>query len=175
MDRDNWPQIKNQGFTLTQVLIVLAIFAILTGVAVGLLRPSGILEKTRDAQRFSDINTLATVINLYLADGYNFDNLEGTYSSIDLGFSSSEDRQNIDGTGWIPLDFTNISTALPFSVLPLDPLNNVQHHYRFAASVDNKTYELNCHFESIENISKAATDNGSSDDIFEIGTDLNII
>lgn len=57
---------KNNGFTLLELLIVIAIIAILSVALVLVLNPSETLKKSRDAQRMSDLSTLKTAIGLYL-------------------------------------------------------------------------------------------------------------
>jgi len=57
---------KNSGFTLLELLIVIAIIAILSVALVIVLNPSETLKKARDAQRISDLSTLKTAIGLYL-------------------------------------------------------------------------------------------------------------
>jgi len=55
---------RNQGFTLLELLIVIAIIAILSVILVLVLNPAETLKKSRDAQRISDLNTLKTAIGL---------------------------------------------------------------------------------------------------------------
>ncbi|MFZ2205080.1 MAG: prepilin-type N-terminal cleavage/methylation domain-containing protein [Minisyncoccia bacterium] len=57
---------KNRGFTLLELLIVIAIIAILSVALVLVLNPAETLKKARDAQRISDLATLKTAIGLYL-------------------------------------------------------------------------------------------------------------
>ena len=54
------------GFTLLELLIVIAIIAILSVALVIVLNPAETLKKARDAQRISDLSTLKTAIGLYL-------------------------------------------------------------------------------------------------------------
>ncbi len=57
---------KKSGFTLLELLIVIAIIAILSVALVIVLNPAETLKKSRDAQRISDLSTLKTAIGLYL-------------------------------------------------------------------------------------------------------------
>lgn len=68
---------SKRGFTLLELLIVIAIIAILSVVVVLVLNPAETLKKTRDAQRISDLNTLKTAIGLYITDVANPD-LDGS-------------------------------------------------------------------------------------------------
>ena len=57
---------KKGGFTLLELLIVIAIIAILSVALVLVLNPAETLKKSRDAQRISDLSTLKTAIGLYM-------------------------------------------------------------------------------------------------------------
>src|ERR1035437_8143884 len=57
---------KKGGFTLLELLIVIAIIAILSVALVLDLNPAETLRKSRDAQRISDLSTLTTAIGIYL-------------------------------------------------------------------------------------------------------------
>lgn len=57
--------IKNQGFTLLELLIVIAIIAILSVILVLVLDPAETLKKSRDSQRMSDLATMKTALGLY--------------------------------------------------------------------------------------------------------------
>jgi len=55
-----------KGFTLLELLIVIAILAILSVTLVLILNPAESLKKSRDTQRMSDLSTVKTAIGLYL-------------------------------------------------------------------------------------------------------------
>lgn len=57
---------KEGGFTLLELLIVIAIIAILSVALVLVLNPAETLKKARDSQRISDLSTLKTAIGLYM-------------------------------------------------------------------------------------------------------------
>ncbi len=59
---------KSSGFTLLELLIVIAIIAILSVALVLVLNPSETLKKARDSQRISDLSTLKTAIGLYITN-----------------------------------------------------------------------------------------------------------
>lgn len=59
---------RNTGFTLVELLVVVGLIGILSGVALGLLNVSGIRSKTRDAQRVSDLKKIQVALALYHAD-----------------------------------------------------------------------------------------------------------
>ncbi|MBI2797739.1 prepilin-type N-terminal cleavage/methylation domain-containing protein [Candidatus Saccharibacteria bacterium] len=59
---------KHQGFTLIEVLLVVAIIAILAGIVILAVNPAKQLADTRNAQRRSDVNTLINAIYQYSID-----------------------------------------------------------------------------------------------------------
>lgn len=161
------------GFTLIELLIVIAIIAILAIIIIVAINPSKMLEKSRDSQRFSDATSVATAINLYLADNKDFTGLVGPYNSTD-GASDNARKKN-DGTGWLPIDFTTVSSGAPLAALPLDPTNNAAHHYTFGVDTVDKTYEIDTVFESTDNTPKHSADGGNNNAVYEVGTDLTIL
>lgn len=59
---------KEKGFTLVELLIILAVIAILVSVAVFALDPAERMREARDNQRMQEINALANAIKLYKID-----------------------------------------------------------------------------------------------------------
>lgn len=57
---------NKKGFTLLELLIVVAIIVILSGIVFVVLNPAETLRKTRDSQRISDLNTIKSALGLYL-------------------------------------------------------------------------------------------------------------
>lgn len=59
-------QKRDAGFTLLELLIVIAIIAILSIALVFMLNPAETLKKARDAQRISDLKTVKTALGIIL-------------------------------------------------------------------------------------------------------------
>jgi len=59
---------SKRGFTLLEILLVVAIIAILAGIVIVAINPAKQLGNARDSQRKSDINTLYKAVNQYLID-----------------------------------------------------------------------------------------------------------
>lgn len=58
----------NKGFTLLEVLLVVAIIAILAGIVILAINPNKQLADTRNAQRDSDVNTILSAVYQYAID-----------------------------------------------------------------------------------------------------------
>jgi hypothetical protein len=161
---------KELAYSIINIsLIVIILFGVVF-LCLRFIKPTKYLDKTRDIQRKTDIEKLKTALELYIADGKNFDTLAPgeIYSSLD-------GKTSINGAGWLPLNFNSVSTGSPLSEIPLDPSNNSTLYYKVGVNVSQKTYEINCRFESLLDAQKTKNDNGNSSDWFEIGSDLNIL
>ena len=60
---------SEKSFTLVELLIVIAILAILAAVVIIVLNPSEFLKQARDSRRIDELQTINKTIGQYLADG----------------------------------------------------------------------------------------------------------
>lgn len=141
--------IRQKGFTLVELLIVITILVILGIFVVLLINPAEILAKSRDSQRISDLATLKGAMQLYLTDGTvsltncvasggtvpisesDAATLAKVYASLDeapnAAFTNhymvigASNRQKNDSTGWVPVNFSSVTSGAPIEKLPIDP------------------------------------------------------
>lgn len=210
---------NKKGFTLLELLIVVAILAILAVILILVLNPAETMKQSRDTQRLSDMATLKTALGLYVTqkanpslDGQTGNNRNqkcvGGSGTITLWVSVDSDDQTItdtppspfaafaqsatptavNGSGWIPVNFNQITGGSPISHLPVDPVNrvadvtnvtNADLIYRYACST-SEAFEINARMESSKygpggEEDKAAADGGNNPNLYEVGTDLTIL
>jgi len=77
-----------KGFTLLELLIVIAIIAILSIALVFMLNPAETLKKARDAQRISDLKTVKTALGIMLT-ATSTPSLDGTFGGALTGICTT--------------------------------------------------------------------------------------
>jgi prepilin-type N-terminal cleavage/methylation domain-containing protein len=174
-----------KGFTLIELLVVIAIIAILSVVVVLTLNPAELLRQSRDSSRLSDMATMNSALGIYAEDiGGSMGTPSTTYISIPdpsatttLGdqcqglilpaqttssgwnyqCGASSTYRNVNGSGWIPLNFTTIASGAPLGSLPQDPLNQTSSNLFYTYTTDGKAYEVTSVMESSKYRSQLST------------------
>jgi len=189
---------SEKGFTLIELLVVIAIIAILAVVVVLTLNPAELLKQSRDSNRVSDMDTLTHALSLYQQDlsANSLGTASTTYISIPdpqasttagdqcqgLGLAtsslftwhcaSSSTYRNTDGTGWIPINFSSMSTKSPLGSLPVDPTNQTSSGLFYTYQMSGTKYEFTANLESQKYQTTEANDGGNYSDLFEKGASL---
>lgn len=169
-------QKSSKGFTLLELLIVIAILAILSAVTVIVLNPAELLKKARDSQRLSDIATIKTAIGFWIintstanlsdsdtadcVDEANpdviFTHRTGVSHTDTLTWSMDVNTTQVtDGTGWIEINLGSLTGGSPLAKFPIDPTNtgpaalaDNDFYYTYACHNANDTFEINANMES---------------------------
>ncbi|MDW8279618.1 MAG: prepilin-type N-terminal cleavage/methylation domain-containing protein [bacterium] len=187
---------SQNSFTLVELLITIAILAVLSTAVLTILNPQEYLRQSRDSQRLKDLTILSKIISWFETDtgGKGFMGTSSiVYVSIpdttstcaNLGLpplpspwqyrcTTAQNLQKIDGTGWIPIDFNQLSFGRTLSKLPIDPINTTSsgNYYTY---VTGGSFKLTSRFESQKQILRyVANDGGPDPSIYELGTDLNL-
>ena len=186
---------KRRSFTLIELLVVLAIVAILSVVVIMTLNPAELLKQARDSNRLSDLSNLNTALAAFNADVTNgfmgtstvvYVSIPDTTSTCaNLGLPTlpsgwayncvtQANFKKSDGTGWIPVNLTNISFGSPLSSLPIDPINTTSSNLYYTY-ISGGSYKLSAmSLESQKYITKTTTDGGVSDLSYETGNALTL-
>lgn len=174
---------NNKAFTLIELLIVIAIIAILGSATVLVLNPVELMKQGRDGTRVQDVENIQKSVQMSLFNNPAlFGSLASTkiYLSLPSGscpsnppagytyecFSSTANINKVNGSGWLPVSLTNIAA------LPTDPNPGDQnYYYAFVADPTNKTFVVTSLLESEKQLKTAAAkDGGVSMSRFEKGT-----
>jgi len=161
---------KQTGFTLVELLVVVAIIAVLAGVVIVAINPAALLQKSRDATRLQDLENVHKAMSLALADAEITLTATGTCGTCD----SLNGTQAVDGTGWVQFTVsgaTGLAKYIP--ALPVDPLNVGANVYTYGGTLTG--YEMNAVLESPDNAAKMSTDGGNAAGVWEMGTSLTIL
>lgn len=166
--------LKARGFTLIELLIVIAILAILATIVLIVINPVQMFAQARDSQRIYDMSTLSNATALYLTTvvspdldggagygtcGTNFWSSIAATSPFIVGTQAVIYTRVVDGTGWVPVDFADITGGSPISALPIDPTNTATYFYAYSCDNTNKWFEFDANMESTRYA------NGGTDDV----------
>ena len=183
----------HKGFTLVELLIVIAILAVLSVTVVVVLNPAELLKQARDSTRISDLASVNSAIALYLTDVAS----PGIGGTGNAACSSRAGRVTgatttspfaggmtpttgvtstaVDGTGWVTVHLANITGGSPLARLPLDPTNAGNYYYAYACGNGSAlNYELDTNLESTKysGYMLSAKDGGNNDSAYEVGNSL---
>ncbi len=171
--RTNFAGRNLSGFTLVELLIVIAIIAILAVIVTVVINPIEIMKQGRDSDRLAALASLQQAINVAAQ--------EATDSGAKIlcfpdgvvpceGDSVSGSRAS-DGTGWIKVNLSSQKTV-SMPTLPIDQTNSPELHYTYNS--DGNGWEIDAVLESEKYRGKMGTDGGNDPAKYEVGSNLKL-
>ena len=130
-----------KGFTLIEILIVVAIIAILASVVLVGLGPTQ--QAGRDARRLSDLHETQNGLELYY-------NKCGFYPGSAAATACTA-ANNVNTGGYASMVTAITGSGLGIPSIPLDPTNATPHIYRFATDANASNYILSAVLENKNN------------------------
>jgi len=173
-----------RGFTLIELVIVIAILAILAAVVVLTLNPAQLMAQARDSQRISDLGSVKSAIALYLATATSPAVGAGpnamastTCEGFSAGTCTLVTSTAVTVSGWVPIAFSDTTGGSPLSALPVDPTNSATYQYAYKGDTANLVYKITGKLESTKYTAAEgpmSTDGGNNTSLYEIGTNLGL-
>lgn len=139
--------IIKKGFTLIEMLVVLAIMGVIVGLT--LFGIGGAREASRDAKRKADLEVLRSAVEIYKADCNKYPLGEGNPSSV---LATSGDSLSGDGSSSSCLTTNNYLNQIPSD--PIDPNANYRYYsngtiYEICAALEQGTGTVTCNGSSL--------------------------
>ncbi|MBI3589649.1 MAG: hypothetical protein HY093_04550 [Candidatus Liptonbacteria bacterium] len=137
--------------------------------------------QSQDSTRTADLFTFKSALALYLADVASpklCENRNTIYASAPIKvppgwvLGKNSGSREVNGTGWIPVNLTEISSGAPIARLFVDPRNDPSKKlvYLYACDPKSFTFELDTILQSDKFSPQMATDGGDDPKVFEVGT-----
>lgn len=147
-------KLKNKGFTLVELLVVISIIGILASIGLVLFRSAQF--RSRDAQRKSDLKEISSAFELFYSD-------YGKYPAMSSGQIQACPYNPTTGVGtacsWGTDEFTDGKTTY-FKILPKDPTNGQDYYYNNVTvdSVPDSGFQIYAFLENSQDPSIISTD-----------------
>jgi type II secretion system protein G len=115
-----------RGFTLIEMIVVLALISVIATVVLGAVNPIGQLQKSNDAHRKADLESLQHALELYYQD-------KNTYPPSSANFQIMSGATTVTwGSAWQPY----------MATLPKDPAMGDSYVYYSPPTAAGQTYYL---------------------------------
>jgi type II secretion system protein G len=133
LDNDNKKgNIMKKGFTLMEILIAIAIIAVLT--AIGIVSYTSINKNARNAKRRSDVEQIRSALELYRAD---------------YGYYPAVNTMNMGVASNLNDDVVVVPPFTPYLTIPTDP-KGLDYMYKAIRNTVNSQYYEYCLAASME-------------------------
>jgi prepilin-type N-terminal cleavage/methylation domain-containing protein len=90
--------------------------------------------------------------------------------------AASSTYMSINGTGWIPINFSSYSAGTVISKLPVDPVNTTSTNLYYTYETDGiGGFKVAAFFESQKDAPQMANDGGNDPELYEKGSNLSLL
>jgi len=146
---------KQKGFTLLEILLVVAIIAILAGIIILAINPAKQLGDSRNAQRQADVNTILSAVYQYMIDGNTVP------SAINTGSTCNSGGNEVCQTTGSCSGYTNLNVLTTdekyLVAMPADPLNDSSNGTGYFITKDSNNRITVCAPSAENSITISAT------------------
>lgn len=191
--------LHKKGFTLIELIIVIALIALLATTVILVINPVKIFQEARDSQRIADLGQMNSAMSLMLATSSTQPSMgtgttrcyvvlagqtctaryTNTPAIVTVITPAVVGSQKVDATGWVPV---SLGTSPAISAWPVDPTNSLTAgtglFYSYAYDASNQ-WEFSAKMESdkYKNLGTEdveSKDGGNITTLFEVGTNVNL-
>lgn len=163
------------GFTLVELLVVIAIIAILAVIVGVVINPIELRRRSNDAARLSDLANLQQAINVAAQEATVSGDAILCFNTAvpcqEATFPLQTDTRKSDGSGWVKVNLS-AQTSVSMPVLPVDPVNDATHYYEYYS--DGSAWKMTAVLESDQQSIKMLNDGGIEDAEYEVGSNLTL-
>ncbi len=136
---------SQKGFTLVEIVIVIAIIGILAAVTVVVLKPQEIFQNGRNSRRTNDVSSINTAVGQWFNREGQDPSISDPYDELGLtatGVTAITPADGIAGEGVDANTVTELTSAGYLQSIPTDPSGN---QYRIGVDdVTNPSHILVC-------------------------------
>ena len=131
--------LRNEGFTLIEILVVIGIIAVLATIVIVAINPAKQFAQARNTQRESNINTILNAIGQNLVDNKGVPLSLTTCTS--MATAPSTTTKNI-GTGSGLVDMSCLVPTYIPSALPFDPTDGTAVDTKYTIKYEDSRYTV---------------------------------
>lgn len=185
-----------KGFTLIELIIVIALIAFLATTVILVVNPARIFQEARDARRIADLSQMNQAVLLTMSSSVpSLGSCAGSTAPRcyqNVGASNCVARyvattpamtantiasQSVAGSGWVPINLTLATLGAPLTAWPIDQRNNGTYFYSYMCDTAGH-WEFTANMESTRYSTGTddaeGKDGGNQDTLFEIGTNVGL-